>query len=419
VPAATPLPRGPSVLTLYTAADLLIGPGCPVCRYVSEVSDRHLAWFALEAHADAITITRLCASLCMCPRHTRQLMRQPGAATRLTAVYRYVMEAARDRLTGRAAPLARCPACEHDDAATHRALDTLLEGLTDSAVQERYRELGGLCIPHLRAAAAVRAQRRVISWLGETMSDTLNHCPAGLEWLAGMDHDPELRAALRQTIPATARPGSGACMACLAAARAERDHLAQMSGTSDSHGQQDRQPLLCADHLGDAARLAGRDGMRPLLMRQAANNVTSLPRVPALSAKGTAGSLTAWLRTARRLAGHPYDCGVCQVREDAARRAVGDLRAMLRLSPLVHERRDMLCVRHLLSLRATDPLAAQVTTRDAVKRGDTLIAELTEAFRKNTWAHRHEARGPEMSAWRRAAAFLDGDVFCGCPPHQI
>jgi len=47
-----------------------------------------------------------------------------------------------------------------------------------------------------------------------------------------------------------------------------------------------------------------------------------------------------------------------------------------------------------------------------------LIAELTEAFRKNTWAYRHEARGPEMTAWRRAAAFLDGSVFCGSGPRE-
>ena len=91
MPAATPIPRGPTVLTLYAGADLLTGPGCPVCRYAGEAGDRYLAWFALEAHADAVTITRLCSSLGMCPRHTRGLMSQPGAASRLTAVYRYVM----------------------------------------------------------------------------------------------------------------------------------------------------------------------------------------------------------------------------------------------------------------------------------------------------------------------------------------
>jgi hypothetical protein len=80
-------------------------------------------------------------------------MNQPGAASRLTAVYRYVIEAARDRLSGQAARLGACPACEHDDGAANRALDTLLEGLADASVRECYRELGGLCIPHLRTAS--------------------------------------------------------------------------------------------------------------------------------------------------------------------------------------------------------------------------------------------------------------------------
>jgi hypothetical protein len=154
VPAAAPIPCGPTVLTLYSAADLLTGPGCPVCRYAAEAADRYLAWFALKAHADAVTITRLCSSLGMCPRHTRGLMSQPGAPSRLTAVYRYVLQTARDRLSGHAARLTICPACEHDDGAAARALDTLLEGLTDDQVRDRYRELGGLCIPHLRTASA-------------------------------------------------------------------------------------------------------------------------------------------------------------------------------------------------------------------------------------------------------------------------
>jgi hypothetical protein len=80
MPSAAPIPRGSTVLTLYSAADLLTGPGCPVCRYADEAGDRYLAWFALEAHADAVTITRLCSSLGMCPRHTRGLVSKPGAA---------------------------------------------------------------------------------------------------------------------------------------------------------------------------------------------------------------------------------------------------------------------------------------------------------------------------------------------------
>ena len=64
------MPRGPTVLTLYSAADLLTAPGCPVCRYATEASDRYLRWFALEGHAQPTTITRLCASLGMCAPRT-------------------------------------------------------------------------------------------------------------------------------------------------------------------------------------------------------------------------------------------------------------------------------------------------------------------------------------------------------------
>ena len=48
----------------------MTGPGCPVCRYADEAGDRYLAWFALEAHADAMTITRLCRRWA-CARATR------------------------------------------------------------------------------------------------------------------------------------------------------------------------------------------------------------------------------------------------------------------------------------------------------------------------------------------------------------
>jgi hypothetical protein len=416
VPAATPIPRGPSVLTLYNAAELLTGPACPVCRYVGEANDRYLAWFALEAHADAGTITRLCSSLGMCPRHTRSLMSQPGAAARLTAVYRYVVAAARDRLSGRAARLGTCPACEHDDAAAGRALDTLLEGLNDNLVRERYRELGGLCLPHLRAAS-VRGDRRVIAWLSETMMAAVNARPASQRWLAGIDHDADVRAVLRQAAPASARPGSPMCIACLAAGRSESGHLAGILHTSD-RTQADRRLLLCAAHLNDLITLAGHRGAAPLLAWQAGCLAASLTRRPSHSRKLSGPA--SWLRPPHRRAAGPAGagCPICLASEDAAQRAIDDLRALLRASQPVPGHRAPLCVRHLLGLRALDRWAGHVTAHGAVQRADILIAELSEAFRKDMWAHRHETRGTEMTAWRRAAAFLDGRVFCGCPPRQ-
>jgi len=410
MPAAAPIPRGPSVTTLYSAADLLTGPGCPVCRYAGEASARYLAWFALEAHAQADTVTRLCASLGMCPRHTRGLMSQPGAATRLTAVYRYVVKAARDRLAGRAARLGECLACEHDDGAVGRALETLLEDLPDAAVRERYRELGGLCLPHLRLALAHRD--RGASWLSQTLVATVGTWPDIPVWLAGSDQDADVRAVLRQALPADVRRDSLTCLACLAAGQSERDQLARILRTGPA-GLPDRRMRLCAAHLSDLAVLVGPRGVRPLLAWQAGCLGLSGP------ATDSPGELPAspggWPRIFRR----PADadrCPVCAENEAAARRAQDDLRASLRAARPASDHRVPLCVRHLLALRAADRWAGQVTARGAADHADLLIAELDEAFRKNTWAHRHDSKGAETTAWRRAAVFLDGGVFCGAPP---
>ena len=130
-----------------------------------------------------------------------------------------------------------------------------------------------------------------------------------------------------------------------------------------------------------------------------------------------AARLAGWLRT-RRGRGAPDGCRICQASEDAARRVVDDLRASLRAPHPVPGRQASLCVRHLLGLSALDPWAGHIAAPGAVEHADRLIAELDQAFSKNTWAHRHEARGPEMTAWRRAAVFLDGRAFCGCLPRE-
>jgi hypothetical protein len=416
MPAAAPIPRGPSVLTLYTAADLLTGPGCPVCRYAGEASDRYLAWFALEAHTQAATITRLCQSLGMCARHTRGLMSQPGAAPRLTAINRYVLRAARDQLTNRTASLAVCPACDHDDAAASRALDTLLDGLDGSSVRERYCEFGGLCIPHARRAAA-RTRRRLAAWLAEVLLGAVAAPPPpGPGWLAGTDHDADARAVLRKALPAHTPYGPYACVACLATARAEGGYLTRILHVSDQ-SQPDRGWLLCGAHLNDAALLAGRDGIQALLAWQTDCLAASVSRLPPLFPRW-GGAPASWLRSARRRAHPTAECGVCLRREKAASRALNDICVLLCASRTSPDGPAPLCVRHLMALRALAPSAGRTVARGAVGRADQLIDELDEAFRKGTWAHRQEKRGREMTAWRRAAAFLDGGVFGGCPPRE-
>jgi hypothetical protein len=409
MPAATPMPRGPSVLTLYSAADLLTAPGCPVCRYAGEASDRYLGWFAFEGHAEPTAITALCGSLGMCARHTRRLIAQPGAAVRLTAVYRYVVTAARDRLTGGGGPVAACPGCEHDDAAADRALDTLLDGIVDGEALDRCRELGGVCIPHLQAAAG-RRPRRAAGWLAETMRETLDAGPPRSGWLAGTDHDAEVRAVLRHALPAAGVPVPGACAACLAAARAERDSLDRLPPPTADGG--DPGLALCGGHLADAAAAAGRAGrLQALLAWQAAC-------AGAAARPGAAAFPARWLRAAGRGGSRSPACLPCRAASAAAQRALEAARSAARPArqPLPHA--AALCVRHHLALRAADPRAGRALSAGPAAAAGLLIGELAEAFDNSTWARRRGAPAPESAAWRRAAAFLDGAVFGGCPPRD-
>jgi hypothetical protein len=408
MPAATPLPRGPSVLTLYGAADLLTAPGCPVCRYASESSERYLGWFALEGHAQPGTITTLCGSLGMCARHTRRLMSQPGAAIRLTPVYRYVITAARDRLAGSRAPVAACAACTHDDAAAGRALETLLEGLADGDTMWRCRDLGGVCIPHL-AAAGRRRQPGAVGWLLETMQETLAARPARPEWLAALDQDAEVRAVLRRSLPASGTPAPGACVACGAAAQAERDSLARLPDLARV-GPDEADPALtlCGTHLADAAVAADVSGLRALLDWQAAclaaGSRLRTGRRAALSAR----RLLTGQRTSR-----PGGCPVCRAQTDAAQHQLDRMRRAVRASPDGRNGRDALCVRHQLLLRHSDQQAGLRLAETSVAAAELLIDELTEAFEMTIQARSRGLRMPESTTWRRAAAFLDGSVFGG------
>ena len=380
MPAATPLPRGPSVLTLYSAADLLTAPGCPVCRYAAEADDRYLGWFALEGHAEPAMITAMCASLGMCAAHTRRLASQPGAAIRLTAVYRYVLIAARDLLSSRAAPVQPCPACQRKDAASRNALETLLDGLATGEAIGRCRDLGGVCIPHLTAAVAA-GPRRVAAWLADTMHEVLTASPAVPRWLAGTDPDAEDRAALRRAPQAAGARTSVTCTACLAAARAEHDSLARLRPMD----QANTAVVLCATHLADAAAAGAESGqLRSLLAWQAA----------------CAGALSA-----RRLRpGRMPGCLVCRDVGIAGKDALAELaRARQNRSPL--------CVRHYLGARTGDKRTELTLGPGLAHAADLLISELADSFEQSTWASRQGTPVSPSDAWRRAAAFLDGAVL--------
>jgi hypothetical protein len=409
VPAATPLPRGPSVLSLYGVADLLTAPGCPVCRYVTEASDRYLGWFALEGHSQPEFITTLCASLGMCARHTRGLMSQPGAAVRLTHVYRYVLTGVGDRLArGTVAP-APCPACRHYEAATERALDTLLDGLSDTAALRQCRDLGGICLPHLRAAAGRRPRPIVVS-LAEIMRDTLAAWPAGHEWLAGTDHDAERRAALRRMVPASWSLQAGPCAICLAEAQSERASLARVTGLArrDAHDTGGGS-ALCGGHLADAVVVSGPGQRRALLEWQFGQIGAGL--------RPLAGTVLAraahWLAPGA-LRHRAADCPVCRDSGNAALQTLSSAGSAVREGWSATRQLPALCLRHLVMLRDSDRRAGQALSRDSIAAAGELIRELASAVERARPAEwRDAAPASESTAWRRAAALLDGGVFAG------
>lgn len=406
MPAATPLPRGPSVLSLYGAADLLTAPGCPVCRYAAEASDRYSGWFALEGHSQAELITTLCASLGMCARHTRGLMSQPGAATRLAPVYRHVLTGVRVRLAGRTMSIAACPACRHDDAAADRALDTLLDGLADARALRLCQDLGGVCLPHLRAAAE-HGPRRIVVSLAATLRVTLAACPAGYEWLAGTDYDAETRVTLRRTLLKSRSLLPGPCGVCQAAARAERDSLAHVTGPNlDS--PDDGRPL-CAAHLADVVALISAGQRHALLVRQSRSLAAGRRPRERSGSPRLADRLRPWERQSRS-----DDCPVCHESRGAALRALGSACRAVRGTSAAAQQHPAVCVRHQVILRSTDRRASQALRNDSIAAADELIRELAEAFELSTWAGRRDpVQAPESTAWRRAAAFLNGGVFAG------
>jgi hypothetical protein len=405
VPSAAPVPRGPSRLLLGSAAGLLDRPGCPACRYAAEASDAYLSWFALDGHYDANVLSRVCASRGMCPPHTRRLLTQPGAATRLTAVYRYVLEGAMRDVCAR--PAAMCPACEHDAAAADRLLGILLEDVT-AADRWAYEQHGGLCLPHLRRAAGL-GHRVDVRWPVRFMMMRLTQELPSLELLAGWpDPDAGARAALRAALPLGLDGSAGwTCAACWAAASAEREQLAGAIAAGSLAPASSPDDCLCEPHLRDLVA-AGHGSVA--LSWQAARQASVLDARPRrLSSSG--GRLS--VRSRRALA--DPGCPICRSRDLAGAKVIAGLQPRLRAGTHGIRAGLGICLRHAGALHELDAGAGRLASGPLTEYASQLVAELAAAFVMRTWAHRDDPRGTEMTAWRRAAAFLDGAVLGGCP----
>jgi hypothetical protein len=147
---------------------------------------------------------------------------------------------------------------------------------------------------------------------------------------------------------------------------------------------------LCPAHLReacagpDAARLLAAEGERSLAWLSGAVR-------PPRGFAGLGG------RSRRREDG----CPLCRSAGTPGEQAVRAMYAAPGQPP-------QMCLRHVIALRDRDRRAADPIAASAADRIQALLAELEEASRKRSWQHRHEPRGPEMTAWRRAASLVDG-----------
>lgn len=405
MPSATPLPAGPSRLALFGAEDLLRPDGCPVCSYIAEAGDRFLGWFALEAHADADIITRLCGSLGFCPVHTRGMLGQPGAAGRMTALYTYLFRAAARYVATGTSPSGPCLPCARDAEASDRAQETLLTGLQEADLRDRYRDSHGFCLPHLRAAMP-RAGNRLAAWLAEDMRSRLAAGPPSLALLAG-DGDPDanVRARLRASLPAAPLPTleGDVCAVCQTMSLRERDAIGQLAAATGTS------PGPCPKHMRDACADVAAERLVACQTDRAEAWLGSL--MPTASPGGAIRRLAVWRH--RPHGGEVHGCPACLATGPMAW-AHGAQYAVSRSGQAPE-----LCLRHVLALRRSDPPGAVPFVLMAARRTDSVLRELEEAFHKQAWAHRDEPRGREMTAWQRAAALVDGRVYGGGPPVSL
>ena len=146
-------------------------PGCPVCRLVAEAVDGFLESVCYEGVNDLELREELRQAGGFCGEHASRFLGQSHGQLATAIVYRDVLVNAARRiapaprgsgigeLLGRAprrqavvGDRRRCPACRIQAEATERYLQTLRARLVDAEVQGRYREGGGLCLPHLDRA---------------------------------------------------------------------------------------------------------------------------------------------------------------------------------------------------------------------------------------------------------------------------
>ena len=377
---------------------------------------------------------QLRAAMGMCPAHSRRLAEQFGEGPAMTIVMREALAGARQLVHGES-EAGTCPACATLTTAAADAAHMVVDALGHPGNVRRYREHGGICLPHLFDAAAT-ADAPTLALLAQRLLESLG-TRTGPELdvlLGGVDDDAARRAAWCARLPDL--PGAAStveslcrtldidtCPVCLAAGHGERRFLRwllQASRDEDPSLRNDPGEL-CPAHLHDAA-LLDRGAAGLAIERKRAVTMAGLNDLVGRLATGAGAtgrrrrSEPALADTVRGALVSPHRCPACRARAAVERSQLELLAASLALSPVRarYEESHGLCVRH--ALRLGDGAAGALANRHVDARLGVLRWEMHETARKYAWACRHERSGPEHDAWRRGLTQIDARVFAGGPP---
>lgn len=146
-------------------------PGCPVCRLVDDSVHHHLSSLLYEYVNKVPTHEAIRAARGFCPTHAWHIQdRFPASALGVAILYegmiRHMLEdmgevkpdSGRRQIAQAAKALdarADCPACIHRTRIEEALLRNLLEHLAQDEYASAFRQSAGLCLPHLRQAAAL------------------------------------------------------------------------------------------------------------------------------------------------------------------------------------------------------------------------------------------------------------------------
>jgi hypothetical protein len=450
----------------------LIGSsGCPLCREAARGEENFFEWFVVESYTQLEVLRRLQSGLGMCAAHTRALL-AAGGSTICVPVFRDVVRAGLSRLA-EPQPLGPCLACEKSRWHERHVTLILAAGLEQREVLDAYCTSDGLCMPHTLDLLAEVSPVIAAYLATDTVARLENeHAVGAAPPIARRDLDAERRQETRAALasldlePASGRNelehrlALGCCPLCLARGHTEHQYLEWLLAEHDKRGDGVREDIrsLCGTHIHDVLaddpeaahwllgpqRALFRAGLLQFIESLAALPPDgALPRLRALqervhvelaiTPRRSSGRRRAlhWAVSSRvRGASHAHErlrrvkssCRACDAAETAERRERELLLACTRDAAFMrrYEQGHGVCARHALSMLSSSEGDAVRRVLDARLAILAILAwELDEANRKRSWSFRHESDGDEETAWLRATAQLDGQVFFGAPAKQL